>query len=81
MFMFYIERGIYRASRIRCYHFYTLLARANRIHKFLCVSILMLFFAIKRMNTKIGEAIFILHVQVLFEYQMEKRIKKLCYFN
>lgn len=41
----------------------------------------MLFFAIKRMNTKIGEAIFILHVQVLFEYQMEKRIKKLCYFN
>lgn len=41
----------------------------------------MLFFAIKRMNAKIGEAIFILHVQVLFEYQMEKRIKKLCYFN
>lgn len=54
----------------------------------------MLFFAIKRMNTKIGEAIFILHVPVsfgeaifilhvpvLFEYQMEKRIKKLCYFN
>lgn len=41
----------------------------------------MLFFAIKRMNTKIGEAIFILHVPVLFKYQMEKRIKKLCYFN
>lgn len=56
----------------------------------------MLFFAIKRMNTKIGEAIFILHhvpvlfgeaifilhhVPVLFKYQMEKRIKRLCYFN
>lgn len=55
----------------------------------------MLFFAIKRMNAKIGEAIFILHVPVsfgeaifilhhvavLFEYQMEKRIKRLCYFN
>lgn len=54
----------------------------------------MLFFAIKRMNTKIGEAIFILHVPVsfgeaifilhvavLFEYQMENRIKRLCYFN
>lgn len=41
----------------------------------------MLFFAIKRMNTKIGEAIFILHVQVLFKYQMENRIKRLCYFN
>lgn len=27
------------------------------------------------MNTKIGEAIFILHVQVLFKYQMENRIK------
>lgn len=46
------------------------------------------------MNTKIGEAIFILHVPVsfgeaifilhvavLFEYQMENRIKRLCYFN
>lgn len=53
----------------------------SQVFMCLCVSILMLFFAIKRMNTKIGEAIFILHVQVLFEYQMEKRIKKLCYFN
>lgn len=75
MFLFYIEI----TTKIRCYHFYTLLARVKRIIKFLCVSILMLFICDKKLIKRLVK-LFSFYMYRYYKYQLEKRIKKVVSF-